>query len=55
MLLPPEGKRLTDYGLNPDGTGSILWPDGERIWSSVEYVHHKDRHFHQNVREALGL
>ena len=55
VLLPEEGRSLTDYGLNPDGTGCILWPDGRRVWSSVDYVHQKDQHFHAAVAATLGL
>lgn len=53
VLLPEAGKSLTDYGLNPDGTGQVLWPDGEWVRSSVEYVYHKDAHFHRAVALAL--
>ena len=55
VLLPEAGKDITDYGLNPDGTGQVLWPDGRRVWSSVDYVHHKDVHFHRSVASELGL
>ena len=55
VLLPEAGRTLADYGLNPDGTGCILWPDGRRVQSSVDYVHHKDAHFHQAVMAELGL
>lgn len=55
VLLPEEGKSITDYGLNPDGTGCVPWPDGRRVWSSVDYVHHKDAHLHAEVANALGL
>ena len=55
VLLPEEGKSITDYGLNPDGTGCILWPDGTQVWSSVNYVYHKDAHFHRAVANELGL
>ncbi len=55
VLLPEEGKSITDYGLHPDGTGSILWPDGTRVWSSVNYVYQKDAHFHRAVARELGL
>lgn len=55
VLLPESGKTITDYGLNPDGTGQVLWPDGSRVWSSVDYVHHKDAHFHTAVASELGL
>ncbi len=55
VLIPEAGKTLTDYGLNPDGTGRITWPDGTQVWSSVDYVHHKDAHLHQAVANELGL
>lgn len=55
VLLPEKGKTYADYGLNADGQGSILWEDGERVWSSVNYVHQKDCHFHQAVMDELGL
>lgn len=55
VLLPEEGKAITDYGLNPDGTGRVLWPDGRLVWSSVDYVHHKDAHLHRAVANELGL
>ena len=54
VLVPEPGKAITDYGLNPDGTGCITWPDGTQVWSSVNYVYHKDEHFHQAVAEALA-
>jgi len=53
--VPEEGKTLTDYGLNPDGTGRFRWNDGEVIPSSVKYVHQKDEHFHKSIAEALQL
>ena len=55
VLLPEPDRSITDYGLNPDGTGQVLWPDGRRVWSSVDYVHHKDVHFHRAAANALGL
>lgn len=55
VLLPEPGKSITDYGLNPDGTGQVLWPGGYRVWSSVDYVHQKDAHFHTAAANALGL
>lgn len=53
VLIPEEGKTLTDYGLNPDGTGQVLWPDGAAVDSSVGYVYHKDEHFHRAVALVL--
>ena len=35
--------------------GSIVWDDGTRVVSSVNYVHQKDAHFHQAVADTLGL
>ena len=55
VLVPEEGKSLTDYGLNPDGTGCIFWPDGTQVWSSVNYAYQKDAHFHQAVANEMGL
>ena len=55
VLIPEEGKDLTDYGLNADGSGKFRWPDGEVIPSSVQYVHQKDAHLHRAVAETLGL
>ncbi len=55
VLIPEEGKTLEDYGLNPDGTGQVLWPDGAAVCSSVGYVYHKDAHFHAAVQSALGI
>ncbi len=55
VCLPENGKTIADYGLAPDGTGCVTWPDGHQVYSSVDYVHHKDEHFHQAVANALGL
>ena len=55
VLVPEAGKSITDYGLEADGTGRILWPDGRQLWSSVDYVYQKDAHFHQAVQNELGL
>jgi len=52
-LLP--GQSLADLGLRPDGTGQVCWPDGSKVFSSVDYVHHKDAHFHRQVAQTLGL
>ena len=55
VLVPEAGKSLTDYGLQADGRGSIVWDDGTRVVSSVNYVHQKDAHFHQAVADTLEL
>ena len=54
VLIPPAGRQRTDYGLNADGTGEITWEDGSRHFSSVDYVHQKDAHFHTAVEAALA-
>ena len=53
VLIPQTGKKKTDYGLNPDGTGEIIWQDGSRHFSSADYVHQKDAHFHAAAEAAL--
>lgn len=55
VLVPEAGKSLTDYGLKADGTGSLVWTNGARIFSSVNYVYQKDVHFHQAVANEMGL
>ncbi len=55
VLIPEEGKSITDYGLRSDGTGSLVCPTGARIYSSVNYVYQKDAHFHLAVANEMGL
>lgn len=55
VLVPEKGRTLTDYGLMPSGAGEVIWPDGSRVISSVNYVHQKDAHFHPWVARTLGL
>ena len=55
VLVPEEGKTREDYGLSADGSGQVRWPDGSLVWSSVDYVHQKDEHFHREVRRELML
>ena len=55
VLVPEAGKSITDYGLKSDGTGTLAWTNGARIYSSVNYVYQKDAHFHQAVANELGL
>ena len=50
----PEGIRRESLGLAPDGTGSVRWPDGRQVYSSVDYVHLKDRHLHAAIMAAAG-
>ncbi|MBR6027880.1 MAG: beta-lactamase family protein [Clostridia bacterium] len=53
VLLPREGETLADYGLNADGTGTVRWPDGTEIRSSVHYVHLRDAWLHQAAADTL--
>ena len=53
VLLPEEGKTLTDYGLREDGVGRILRDDGVWVPSSVQYVHQKDAHLHSVIAKIL--
>ena len=55
VLIPEEGKQLTDYGLAPNGSGKFFLPDGTWVYSSVDYVHQKDEHLHQAIAETLGV
>ncbi|MGN0777602.1 MAG: serine hydrolase domain-containing protein [Aristaeellaceae bacterium] len=55
VLLPENGRSITDEGLNPDGTGQVRWPDGRWVTSSVNYVHQKDEHLHRVIMDVLGL
>ncbi len=55
VLVPPAGLGLADYGLAPDGTGTVDWPGEGPVISSVDFVHLKDAHYHPAVRETLGL
>ena len=54
VLIPPEGKTRADYGLSEEGQGKIRWTDGRLHFSSVNYVHQKDEHFHRAVEEILN-
>lgn len=53
VLAPPPGKTLADYGLNPDGSGLYTWPDGNNIYSSVNYVYQKDERLHAPIARLL--
>ena len=54
-LIPSSGKTIADYGLRPDGTGSVDWPGEGKVVSSVDFVYLKDAHYHPAVAGALGL
>ena len=53
VLRPLPGQTLRDFGLNGDGTGEVLWPDGSRVVSSVNYVYLKDAHLHSETEQVL--
>ncbi len=53
VFVPSPGQTLADIGLTMEGVGQVNWPDGTRIWSSVNYVHLKDEHFHREAEAAL--
>ncbi|MBQ8536017.1 MAG: beta-lactamase family protein [Clostridia bacterium] len=55
VLAPPPGKTLADYGLAPDGSGLFTWPDGEKVFSSVNYVYQKDARLHGPIGQMLAL
>ena len=55
VLIPEKGRSLTDYGLAADGSGEIVWPDGRRVYSSVDWVHQKDERLHQPIAKLLQL
>lgn len=52
-IVPPEGVTLDRYGLNPDGTGSIQWPDGRFVPSSAKYVYFKDARLHAPIADRM--
>ncbi len=54
VLIPPKGKSRADYGLTEEGLGRIRWTDGSVHYSSANYVHQKDAHFHRVVEEILN-
>ena len=53
VIIPNEGESLTDYGLKEDGTGTVMWPDGRKVISSVNYAYLKDRYFHPPLAPIL--
>lgn len=49
-LIPSDPAAM---GLEPSGAGAILWRDGETIYSSVDYVHQKDKRLHTPIQKLL--
>ena len=54
VLVPPQGKSFTDFGLNAAGYGSLTWPDGHTVFSSANYVHQKDARLHAPLARLMG-
>ena len=54
MLIPPAGKSMEGYGLQPEGLGEIRWQDGSLHPSSANYVHQKDAHLHAVIDTILA-
>ena len=52
-IAPPQGGSLTDYGLAPNGTGNVAWPDGRLVPSSARYVYFKDERLHAPIRDRM--
>ena len=50
VLRPEAGKSLADYGLAPTGEGRFAG-----VYSSVDYVHHKDALLHAPIARLLGF
>lgn len=49
VLLPQTPENWAQHGVAPDGTGLCRWPDGEKVFSSVHYVHQKDKRLHAPI------
>lgn len=54
-FLPLPGESLAGLGLNPDGTGMATLPNGQQVYSSVDWVHQKDHRLHEPIRQEMGL
>lgn len=50
-VMPQEGSLA--LGLADSGVGSVLWPDGRQVRSSVRYYHFKDSLLHQPVYQQM--
>ena len=53
VLTLREGESYADFGLTPEGRGTVIWPDGTRVISSVRYVYLRDRYMHEPARQVL--
>lgn len=52
-IAPPEGRTLSDYGLNARGVGLVRWPDGRNVPSSAKYVYFKDERLHAPIEARM--
>jgi CubicO group peptidase (beta-lactamase class C family) len=51
LVIPEED--AAGIGLQEDGTGRVIWPDGRSVLSSFRYIHQKDSRLHQPVFNCL--
>ena len=49
-----QGQSPAAIGLEESGAGEIVWPNGETIYSSVDYVHQKDARLHAPIWETIN-
>lgn len=52
-ITPPDGKELTDYGLDEIGAGLVAWPDGRLVPTSAKYVYQKDACLHEPIVQRM--
>lgn len=48
-----EPQRPGEWGLGPEGSGFVTWPDGRQVRSSFGFIHQKDNKIHNPVRDCL--
>ena len=51
LVMPEEEAAI--IGLQEDGTGKVIWPDGRSVLSSFRYIHQKDSRLHLPVCDCL--
>ena len=51
--IAPRPETLAPYGLEENGTGCVMWPDGQAVPSSVHYVHFKDAKLHAPIEARM--
>ena len=52
-IQPASEQTLSDYGLQENGTGYILWPDGRQVTSSARYVYFKDEKLNNPIYHRM--